>query len=37
MPRIARSMADGEIYHVLNGGNCKRILFHRAQLSERGT
>ena len=28
MPRIKRGIADGLIYHVLNRGNFKRIVFH---------
>jgi len=28
MPRIARGLADGKIYHVLNRGNAKQEVFH---------
>lgn len=29
MPRIARGLADGLIYHVLNRGNGKQTVFHK--------
>lgn len=29
MPRIARSIVDGQIYHVLNRGNGKKVVFHK--------
>lgn len=29
MPRIARGLADGFIYHVLNRGNGKRVVFRK--------
>ena len=28
MPRIARGLADGCIYHVLNRGNARQQVFH---------
>ncbi|MBU4377436.1 MAG: transposase [Candidatus Omnitrophica bacterium] len=31
MPRIARGLADGLIYHVLNRGNGKQTIFHKDQ------
>ena len=31
MPRIPRAFVDGFIYHVLNRGNGKRIVFHKSQ------
>ncbi len=31
MPRIARGLADGYIYHVLNRGNGKQIVFRKDQ------
>lgn len=31
MPRIARGLADGFIYHVLNRGNGKQEVFHKNQ------
>jgi len=29
MPRIARGLADGLIYHILNRGNGRQEVFHR--------
>jgi len=29
MPRIARGLVDGFIYHVLNRGNGRQEIFHR--------
>ena len=29
MPRVARGLADGMIYHVINRGNCRQEVFHR--------
>src|SRR5437762_1476266 len=29
MPRRPRSPSDGQIYHVLNRGNCRMNLFHK--------
>jgi putative transposase len=29
MPRSARQLADGYVYHVLNRGNNKRLVFHK--------
>ena len=31
MPRIARGLIDGGIYHVLNRGNGKRDIFHKTK------
>ena len=31
MPRIPRAFVDGFIYHVLNRGNGKRIVFHKRE------
>jgi putative transposase len=31
MPRIARGLVDGFIYHVPNRGNGRREIFHRAK------
>jgi len=31
MPRIAKSLVDGQIYHVLNRGNGRQTVFHKAQ------
>lgn len=28
MPRIARGLADGCVYHVLNRGNARQQVFH---------
>jgi putative transposase len=30
MPRIARGLGDGQIYHVINRGNGKQLVFHKA-------
>ena len=29
MPRVARGLVDGYVYHVLNRGNGKQIVFHK--------
>ena len=29
MPRIARGLCDGFIYHVLNRGNARQRVFHK--------
>jgi putative transposase len=29
MPRIARGLSDGLIYHVINRGNGKQQVFHK--------
>ena len=29
MPRVARGLADGMIYHVINRGNGRQIVFHK--------
>ncbi len=29
MPRIARGLSDGHVYHVLNRGNCRQQIFHK--------
>ena len=29
MPRIARGISDGYIYHVLNRGNCRQQVLHK--------
>lgn len=31
MPRIARGLAGGEIYHIINRGNRRQTVFHNAQ------
>jgi len=31
MPRIARGLADGFVYHILNRGNAKQKVFQKAQ------
>ena len=31
MPRIARGLADGEIYHVINRGNGRQQIFHKPE------
>ena len=28
MPRIARTLADNQIYHIINRGNCRESVFH---------
>jgi REP-associated tyrosine transposase len=29
MPRVARGLADGMIYHVINRGNARQEVFHK--------
>lgn len=29
MPRVARGLANGMIYHVINRGNCRQEVFHK--------
>ncbi len=29
MPRVARGLADGQVYHVLNRGNGRQDVFHK--------
>jgi putative transposase len=29
MPRAARKLVDGVIYHLINRGNCKQRVFHK--------
>lgn len=31
MPRIARGLADGEIYHIINRGNRRSEVFHKEE------
>ena len=31
MPRLARGLADGMAYHVINRGNCRQEVFHQAE------
>jgi len=31
MPRVKRGLSDGQIYHVINRGNCKQNVFHKDQ------
>lgn len=31
MPRVARGLADGMIYHVINRGNGRREVFHKEE------
>jgi len=30
MPRAARAVADNEVYHILNRGNGRADVFHKA-------
>jgi putative transposase len=29
MPRMARGLADGHVYHIINRGNCRQQVFHK--------
>ena len=31
MPRVARAITDGEVYHVLNRGNGRATVFHKGE------
>ncbi len=31
MPRIARGLADGHFYHIINRGNCRHEVFHKQE------
>lgn len=31
MPRVARGLADGLFYHIINRGNGRQDVFHKAQ------
>ena len=31
MPRIARGLADGHFYHIINRGNCRQEVFHKQE------
>ncbi len=31
MPRVARGLVDGFVYHILNRGNGKQEVFHKDQ------
>lgn len=31
MPRVARGLADGHFYHIINRGNCRQRVFHKSE------
>jgi REP-associated tyrosine transposase len=31
MPRVARGLADNQVYHILNRGNGRQDVFHKPE------